>query len=163
VPGETSVNKIPFPLDADAPDGPTQIKALAELLDTLKWGSRNLKPTAGMLGPEIAPLELTGSYGDLPGITQEVTPAVASNIFVVGLFSMMELTAGGGIAEGTLKLDATDQLGPTAFGTVLNTYTASAWILSLSAEKHTIKLRAKRSGGSGGKAIGRMLYAYFAS
>jgi hypothetical protein len=37
---ETPFNKIPYPEDTDAPDGPTQIKALAERLDFLQAVSR---------------------------------------------------------------------------------------------------------------------------
>lgn len=166
----TTVNAIPYPEDADAPDGPVQIKALAELLDTLKWGSRNLKPTTGIV-EATETLGLTGAYQDVKGTTLEITPAVASILKVTAVF---EFRAGEAEAryEGTMRLDAADQT-PTARLNVANVAPSSANIpqvysLALTAALHTIKMRAKRSSGASGGAVGgegntRYLYELVAS
>lgn len=139
MPGETSVNKIPFPLDADAPDGPTQIKALADLLDTLKWGSRNLKPVAGVkaAGGNLA---LTTSYQDVPETTLEITPAVASILKVIAIFNFQSIVSTEE-ALGTVRVDAVDQSQP-ALAEGSGTF-AQVYAIPLTAAAHTIKLRAK--------------------
>lgn len=158
MPGETSVNKIPYPKDADAPDGPTQIKALAELLDTLKWGSRNLKPTAGIIAGN-EDLTLTTSYQDVPGAKLEYTPPVAVNLHILTVFDFLaesttpEHEPGGepGEAFGSVKLDSAAEQTPLAKFDIdgLGRATVSqVHSLALTAAAHTIKLRAKKGGGN---------------
>lgn len=156
----TAVNKIPYPEDTDAPDGPTQIKALAELLDTLKWGSRNLAPTVGAID-QASPVSLEGSYVDLSSTSTELKPAVESRLLVAAMFVCAEVVTGGEIV-GSLRVDSSDQVGIS----VVNTLGIGSTLIfapTLAAGTHTIKLRAKRSAGSGGKVTGRMLYLMFAS
>lgn len=174
MPGETSVNKIPYPIDADAPDGPTQIKALAELLDTLKWGSRNLKPTVGVKAAS-SPLVLGESFADISGAKWEVTPNVASVAVIVAVWQAQITVGGSATVQGTVRLDATDQTrvastellasesitqGPTL------AMMTQIYVLALTAEAHTVKLRAKKLAGSAASQVGTdsaFLYALLAS
>lgn len=78
----TTVNAIPYPEDSDVPNGPAQIKALAELLDTLQWGSRNLKPTVGKVSASGALAPVTEVETLIPGMILEITPAVDSYLIV---------------------------------------------------------------------------------
>lgn len=167
---ETPVNKLPYPVDADIPNGPAQIKALADALDALKWGSRNLKPTAGVVQASES-LSLSGAYQDVPGTSLEITPAVASILKVTAVF---EFRAGEVTAEyaGTMRLDAADQT-PLALLGVSNVSPSKATVvqvysLALTAALHTIKMRARRSSGASGGTLGgegstRYLYELIAS
>lgn len=146
----TTVNAIPYPEDTDAPDGPAQIKALAELLDTLKWGSRNLAPTVGMVNASGG-LLLTESAVDVPGAVLEITPAVASKLLVVSSFRLMARNSGG--ASGSIWLDgvkSSKECGVSLTGTTTGAASSVSVplyeVLTLTAAKHTIKLRAQKEG-----------------
>lgn len=84
----TTVNALPYPEDTDTPDGPAQFKALADALDVLRWGSRNLKPTAG---EKIVAADFTLATGvgakEITGSKIEITPAVDSKLFVDAAFA----------------------------------------------------------------------------
>jgi hypothetical protein len=43
---ETAVNKLPYPEDGDIPNGPAQIKALADALEAIKWPTANVADKA---------------------------------------------------------------------------------------------------------------------
>lgn len=162
---ETTVNKLPYPEDTDAPDGAAQIKALVDLLDTLKWGSRNLKPTLGLIQATTGATALESNFADVPGAVLEITPDVASNLAIVTFADLEETgpTSTTTIARpySTIKLDAeadhsrwgTIQSGIIGNGTNITPFVrgtaVQGYVLALSAAKHTIKLRAKRSGASG--------------
>lgn len=145
---ETAVNKLKYPEDKDNPDGPTQIKELAEGLDVLKWGSRNLKPTVGLkkLSVEIKPVEST--FQDA-GANLEITPAVASNLLLV-TFSEFECTEGAGNGESSYKLDSASESEQRAIfnatASVQGATIAMPYLIALTAEAHTIKFRVRKSG-----------------
>lgn len=169
MPGETPINKIPYALDADAPDYPTQGKATAELLDTLKWGSRNLKPTVGVKQAE-KDLTLTGSYQDITmvGGNLEITPVVASVLLVIPTFDF-NVAGVGAHGNGTVRLDAADQARTAEWGNGGGTDSwqsktvSQNYALSLEPGAHTIKMRAKGSGGSLIAANTSFLYLLLAS
>jgi hypothetical protein len=169
----TTVNAIPYPEDSDAPDAPTQIKALATLLDTLKWGSRNLAPTIGLKAAE-SDLALSASFEDVPlsGGSLELTPAVESKLLIAAVFDLEASPSSTGAiirARGTIRLDAADQtrearvsaqLGDridetagevTNLNNVLRATVPQFYLLTLSAAKHTIKMRARRETSPEGK------------
>lgn len=167
--GETSVNKLPYPTDANAPDGPTQIKALAEALDALKWGSRNLSPAAGLIqASEEKPVE-NASYADIPGTTLEITPAVASLLIINATWTFSEASGGPTLhLKGTIRLDSEDQTAAAQIGAIpegsgFPHSISMPYVLALSAAKHTIKMRARRDGGvapSAKYAAGSTRYSY---
>lgn len=145
-----TANGLPYPEDTDSPDGPAQIKALADALDVLKWGSRNLKPTVGVVGCS-ADLNLTNAYQDVPGTELKITPAVASTLLVVASFNFIFETVDGNYrAQGTMRLDSTDQEGRVAnAGGLIKAsidtpvHGMQVYALALTAAAHTLKMRAK--------------------
>lgn len=151
----TTVNALPYPEDTDAPNGPAQIKALAELLDTLKYGSRNLKPTVEEK-QQSEDMTLTESFVLVPGLKYEVTPAVASKLIVdltvlphpstASNFIRWDIYKNGVAFLGAGK-DFFYQL-PT--GATVGGYNPAhgTVILSLGAEATTIEVRARFEGGS---------------
>jgi hypothetical protein len=169
----TAVNALPYPEATDPPDGPSQFKGLAEALDVLGWGSRNLKPTIGVKQAAATLLELeTAGFQDiaLAGGDLVLTPDVNSQLLVLATFDLMAGTGnntapGANIAEaiGTIRLNSEDQgrcaevkvqrEGPMY--RIENRVTATQFYsLALNAAtKYTIKMRAKRVelGGTGGK------------
>lgn len=153
---ETAVNKLPYPEVADSPNGAAQIKALADALDVLKWGSRNLKPTMGVV-QATSNLTLTESYADVAGGVLEITPAVASLLKITTIFRFTGVgEAGSGVSMvGTVKLDAAAEEARVAAsnahsgGAESQATVSQVHLLSLTAAKHTIKLRAKKFGGGG--------------
>lgn len=143
----TSVNAIPYPEDGEAPDGPAQIKALAELLDTLKWGSRNLKPTIGRkLSTEA--LVLTESDADIPGTELEITPAVESYLAIVAVFrrNASKGSVNGSVYDGAFTQGVVAQV-PETTNSETRQVTGFA-LVTLTPELHKIKLRASRSGAT---------------
>lgn len=163
---ETAVNKLPYPEDTDPPDGPGQIKALADVLDTLKYGSRNLKPSIGLVTGEAAEAFGTANtFVDVPGAKLEITPAVAGNLIVVTNLAVEATTTtitGGETFEmqTSLKVDAEAELarvglykftGLTAPPLPFTISVMQFYVVPLTAAKHTIQLRARRS------AFGRRL------
>ena len=167
---ETAVNKLPFPETTDSPDGPNQIGGLAEALDVLKWGSRNLKPELATDDATGEIIGLTGAYQDIPGASLAITPAVASKALILATFNF-QVGGSNGVAVGSIKVDEAAEEAQTAqLGTALDIITGTvtqAYIVSLSAAAHTIKMRAKRvSGGAGFNALKegtRMAYLLFAA
>lgn len=163
----TAVNNLPYPEDTDAPDGPAQIKALAELLDTLKWGSRNLKPSIGMKGMSADSLELTTSYQDIEGCKLDITPAVSSNLFIVAAFDMQVISESAPELLGAIKVDAEaerERLARLYAANGTRATTILVDVIALTAAAHTIKLRTKRVGGAGkvwklGTGFGYLLVA----
>lgn len=153
----TTVNAIPYPEDTDAPNGPAQMKAMAELLDALKWPARNLKPTfGGDDGGEAGTLTLTEAFQSVGGVSATFTPAVTSRVLVLARFQFWVGNEGGAAnirASGVLRLDSTDQ--DTSRPATLSSVTSSAggnegvaWQLyrlnAVSAAEHTLTLRAKK-------------------
>lgn len=156
----TAVNSIPYPEDSDPPAGPQQIQELADLLDTLKWGSRNLKPTAGIVAAS-EDLTLTTSYQDVPGATLEITPAVASKLLVTAVFAFSESSSGG--ASGTVNFNGEDQAIEARANADVSSASdtrAQVYSLDLAVEKNTIKLRAKYLGAKGKALAGSTRFLY---
>lgn len=141
---ETAVNKLPKPEDTDAPDGPTQIGLLADTLDVLKWGSRNLKPTAGIVYGTGGSVFMLTSMTDVPGAVLEITPAVESKLLVTAVFDFA--TGATNKCEGTVRLAATDQTPRAVMEDAVSSggrgTCAQNYVLTLpAATKSTIKLR----------------------
>lgn len=175
--GETTVNILPYPVDGDAPDGPAQIKALAEALDVLKWGSRNLKPTIGKVNGSGSVITLTASYADITNAKLEITPAVASTLLMICTFDLSvhaNNSATTAQAAGTINVDGADTSSPLAdlqelapaTSVVIGGTVSQTYAVALTAAAHTIKLRAKKvSGNEAACNPGNsgFLYALFAS
>lgn len=162
---ETATYKFPSPEDSESPNGPAQIKALADKLEAAKWLSQSLKPTVGVKATNVT-TALGGSYADIPNTTLEITPAVSSNLVVV--LAPWLLISGFSTGWAIVSLDGVDQERAAvlsgAGGSNSGTPT-QVMILALTAAKHTIKLRAKKEGAeSGSIGVGSgYLYALFAS
>lgn len=170
VSGASAVNKIPYSLGTDKPpDVPAVTKAMAEALDALKWGSRNLKPTVGVKAATES-LALTGSYQDVVGTTLEITPAVASILNITAIFEF-RLGEAAARFNGTIRLDSTDQTPVAAYeasGAGNRATVSQVYSLSLTAALHTVKMRAIRASGASGGVLGgegstRYLYTLVAS
>lgn len=188
--GETTVNKLPWPEDGDAPDGPVQVKALADALDVLKWGPRNLKPDAGVkTSATEAGQTITESYADVTGFsTLTITPAVTSLLLVTAVFDFQVEQTGSSVGsaftfdvQGTVRLDSSDQtpvarllgaVGMNAAGDYRERATVTqVYALALTAAEHTVKPRVKRGeliGGGSKSAVvfpsnTKLLYQLFAS
>jgi hypothetical protein len=166
---ESAVYKIPSPEDKDAPNGPAEFKAQADAIDAIKWLSRSLKPTIGVVQASEG-FELPEAYKDVPGTTLELTPAVASTLLVVANWHF-QTAAAGTILSGTMSLNGVDQT-PTGLLTVGGSNAVyqtvpQVYALALPAEKNTIKMRAKSSTKSVVYSLvaanTRYLYAMFAS
>lgn len=172
---ETSVNKLSYPEDTDVPNAPAQLKSLAETLDTLKWGSRNLKPTIGVVY-STADVSLGTSYADITGLSITVEPAVTSKLLVVASFRMKAVSppASGGPAfpEASIKVDSEEE--STNVGSVevaegttgKPDYAVQMYAVSLASGSHTIKGRGKRNTAGTGSEVKKgsaLLYALFAS
>jgi hypothetical protein len=147
----TAINAIPYPEDSDAPNGPQQIKELATLLDVLKWGSRNLKPTL-VLKSATKALELTTSYQDVTGAVLEITPAVAS-VLKVTIIADLTVLGPGGSAQASIKVDSETEDAAVAHldndtAASLRVTASQIYVVTLSAAAHTIKMRAKKVGGT---------------
>jgi hypothetical protein len=100
-------------------------------------------------------LALTEAFQDLPGTPLEITPLVASTLFLVATFRMLAI--GGATAHGTVRVGEVDQtdeafLTPEAAKTVLASV-AQIYTIPLTAAKHTIALCAKRTGGGSGECL----------
>lgn len=168
---ETAINKLPFPEDTDAPNGPEQIKALADALDVLNWGSRNLKPTVGIKRCSTE-LSLTEAFQDvaMTGGDLAITPAVASNLIVVAQIAVGSATNGSD-HEFAFKVDAeaereSTNLFPGA-GVGNRVIVPHIDVIPLSAAAHTIKLRARAIPNTGPPKVKNdgtwFAYALFAS
>jgi len=122
--------------------------------------SRKHKPSTGVKQGTAEFLALTEAYQDIAGTTLEITPATASylRIWATFGFSIQHLFASvrTGEAFGICNLDGVDQLaqyahcGQVGQGTHLGSHPMQT-ILSLSAAKHTIKLRSKIVIGGAGE------------
>lgn len=173
----TTIHGLPYPEDADSPDGPAQIKALAEALDALKYGSRSLKPTALVAGAS-GTLSLTEAFQDVSGMVIEVAPAVASILLVTAVFDLESIVgkaewSGDSFqaeAYGTVKLNSgadqtrqatllhiqSGKINPSSgLGGADGAYTlrgtfSQTYALALTAGSHTVKGRAKRNGNGKG-------------
>lgn len=171
--GESTIYDLPYPEDADIPNGPAQIKALADKLDAMEWLSRSLAPTAGVKTMTGADLALSSSYQDAAGTTLEITPDTASALLVVSFFRLFAEDLGQSLeAKGTINLNGSDQtreaiLGGTGLTNDVKTV-GQVYALPLpSGEKHTIKARAKRAAGTDSGLLETAgtayLYALFAT
>ena len=161
---KSAIYEFPSPEDSESPNGPAQIKALADKLDANQWKSRSLKPTTGVKQASgSAVLVLTTSYQDVAGTTLEITPDMNSTLRIWAVFGFQAQIVSGleeNYAYGIVNLDTVDQvtqfaqLGIASQGITLG-QGALATALSLSASvKHTIKLRARKSGGGGVAVLG---------
>ena len=111
-----------------------------------KIGSEILGFKVGVIKPseEVGPKE---AYGDLPGATLEITPAVPSVLIALAAFEFAMATETR--AFGTLSLDGKDQDNYATFATdAFDLGTARAtvfepFLLDLDAKAHTIKMRVK--------------------
>ena len=112
--------------------------------------SPKAKLTAGVvkLSETIA---LTGAYKDVPSTTLEITPTVPSNLKITASFTM-NLRGIGAIGTGTMSLDGVDQALQAKRGNGggtdawLELTATQVYLLSLTAAKHTIKMRCKGEG-----------------
>lgn len=161
--GTTTEYKFPYPGDGDAPDGPTQIKALAEALDKVKWlekaiedaaiTSRKLKLTSGV-ARSSASLALTAKFEPLAGTTKEFTPLVKSKLIVVTFFGF-QCSGEGTSVQGTLALDGAPDANAVGCGwggsNVQSNFDGlgEVYEYEVKAEKHTLQLQAKGTKGAG--------------
>jgi len=151
---ETSTYKFPSPEDSEAPNGPAQIKALADKLEATKWLSQSLKPTRGVKQASANLGPLTTSYQDVAGTTLEITPVVASIIRIWATFGMQGQQLEGienNEVFGIVNLDGVDQTAQYAWSNIIQKgeqigSRSLVTELALTAAKHTIKLRAKKTG-----------------
>lgn len=152
---ETTLYKLPYPVVGDSPAGPAQIKALAEKVEGTKFLSQNLKPTSGVKQASANLGPLSGSYQDVPGTTLEITPVVASVIRIWATFGMQGQQIEGienNEVFGIVNLDGVDQTTQYAWsniiqqGTVIGSRSLATQLALAGGEKHTIKLRAKKTG-----------------
>jgi len=160
---ETATYKFPSPEDSESPNGPAQIKALADKLEAVKWLSQSLKPTVGIKATNVT-TALGTSYADIPNTTLEITPAVSSNLVVV--LAPWLIAPGNSTGWAIINLDGVDQeRAAVATGGGSTGYTPSqVMILSLTAAKPTIKMRGKKEGEVASTGVGSgYLYALFAS
>lgn len=148
--GKSTLYEIPWPEVTDIPHGPLQMEEIAETVDAIQWASRSLKPTVGVKLMSVGEVELAESYSDLTGCKLEITPPVASNLFVVGSFQVLALEAECEF-HGAIKLDAEAEKTQVARYRVEKaneqTTVSQAWVIPLTAAAHTIKLRARRGNG----------------
>lgn len=113
--------------------------------------SRKMKPTIDIV-QATSTIGLGGEYADVPGTTLEITPAVASSLYITAIFGFESAVAGDIRAEGTMRLDAEDLFPPAFFTGEDNpkgATTSQVFKMSLSAAKHTIKMRVRKAGGFG--------------
>lgn len=115
----------------------------SQTMDVLQWLSENLKPSAGRVNAteDVEPAGFT----DMPGVKLEITPA-ASGILLVWAEVQFNIGVAADSMLMTLGLDGVDQGGsssetqkPGVAGS--HTVMSRSFALSLSAEKHTIKMR----------------------
>jgi hypothetical protein len=122
--------------------------------------SRKFKPTSGIVVASGS-LVLTTTYQDIPGLSLEVTPAVASKL------NVMTTSLLGNVTEGVhigLKVDGeAEDLGGIAATTAATITTVHA--AALTAAKHTVKVRAKLAFAGSGELtpICRLQYLLVAS
>lgn len=132
--------------------------------------SRKLKPTLGTVHASES-LTLTEFYVDVPGSQREITPVVPSLLVVLMAATMSQKESG--TANCVLNVDEADQTDLAQINNnnagAITVSTFTPYLLSLSAAKHTIKMRARRTGGAG-SVVGTApngrsgyLYALFAS
>lgn len=123
--------------------------------------SRKFKPTSGLVTATAGSTVLEAAYKDIPGATLEITPAVASTLFVFASWDL-NVNGGGGAgadAEGTISLDGVDQARPVKWGQGgatqiwIEVTMARCYRLALTAALHTIKMRAKIANGAA-EAVG---------
>jgi len=131
--------------------------------------SRKMKPTVGEKAMSAEALVLEELYADLAGCQLEITPAVASNLVVTGVFEVVAVEAAVEM-YGSVKVDAEAEKGTvaryrggaaSARSTVMQT-----WVIPLTAALHTIKLRAKRNSAAKGTVFQpgtKMSYQLFAA
>lgn len=113
--------------------------------------SRKAKLTAGVVEASES-WALTLVYEDAPGASLEITPAVPSLLLVTAVFCFGWENADTQSAQGTISLDGVDQTSmavltntvPGATGADALTTVPQVYSLSLSAAKHTVKMRARR-------------------
>lgn len=113
--------------------------------------SRKMKPTID-IQVATSNVGLGAEYGDVPGTTLEITPTVASILYITAIFGFESAVAGDIRAEGTMRLDAEDLFPPAFFTGEDNpkgATTSQIFKIPLTAAKHTIKMRVRKAGGFG--------------
>jgi len=120
-------------------------------------------------------LTLTSESKDIPGSKLEITPKVASKLLVVAFFDFQhsEFTQQDGLAQGTLRVDGKDESTTALFGygesksggNSERATVGQGYVVSLSAEAHTLLLRARKVSGdmAANASHTGYLYALFAS
>lgn len=162
----TPVYGIPYPADADPPDGPGQMQALAEAVETALAAIE--RPESGVI-PQTADraLPTDGSTVDVTGAQLIITPDVPIWLDVIAVFYIQALddsygTAPGKFlvkAEGLLNVDGSVHARKAAirtgmpqgsiadFADVAGTQ-AQVYRLNLNTSTHTIKMQARKTLGS---------------
>lgn len=129
--------------------------------------SRKAKLTKGVVAA-TGNLALGEAFADIPGAKLEITPAVASRLFITAIF-YIEVT-GLTHAEGTINVDGADNAAHAivyrqAEGTPIMCG-SQVYEVSLTAAAHVIKMRANRPALSSANALGthtRFMYELVAA
>lgn len=107
--GETPTYALPYPEDADAPDGAAQMKALALAVEASinvdgSVTSRKWKPTIQWAfqtsGSNLAP-----NYADIPGASISLTPDVNSYWLIFAYFDYYAIHGGADTTHGRVLLN----------------------------------------------------------
>lgn len=162
---ESSIYKIPSPVDGDDPDGPVQVKAAADKIDAIKWLSRSLRPTTGVL-TLLEDQTLTTSYVDAEAgavdLIAKITPSVDSLLKIDAALIFQIAHEDSSFAEvfATIKVNAeADDANPVFarhyggsgfIGTELHKIPVPGfWMPELKAGgERTVKIRVKKSSGA---------------
>lgn len=114
--------------------------------------SRKTKLSSGVVTASEN-LSLSGSYADVAGASLAITPVIASTLYIV---SVVNFSAGSAAWEGvaTFKVDSEAELSPLSGAKLTNSgdyqQVPQVYAIPLTAAAHTIKMRAKRTAGTGG-------------
>lgn len=165
----TPTYKLPYPIDSDAPNGPQEIKDLAEKVEDIieeRAAAAATELLAFASGARINGSEaktVTGSEGDVVGATKTLVLAHKSLVFVSAQFdfdvkvgtSLTTSAAAKGGAIGYLNVDGSNQSnnaellcatidgGGQLESAKVQACVAQSYALTLAAGSHTIKLRCK--------------------
>lgn len=148
--GTTTTYGFPYPTLPDTPDGPAQIKALADAVDATF--TRDASHSQRLTGADVRATQSVTT--DI--LTATLTLAIARVVLISGKARFASDSTGGsdGVVGLAIAVDGTqvDWAGPVtvpAFGSTHGTFTPLSipvFAASLAAGAHTIKLQADRDG-----------------
>jgi hypothetical protein len=155
----TTEYKFPYPADADAPDGPKQIKELAEALDKIQWleaaikdgavTSRKLKLSSGILRSS-ADLALKEAWQTLAGTTLSLPKLIVKSKLIVVTAFQFQCAGEGASVYGTVDVDGKrEEDNMCAYGWGASTVQSNfdglteVYEFELAPGEHTIALAAK--------------------